>query len=154
MDMATYILPLRGILRSRFPTRSNGGLGENLPDLIQKFRSGVKLAIKGDPVYLIWGLCDAVVGKLRMPDVQVEANIAAVVRAACAHRNAALGPFINRALLMTIPGEEHYALKIDEWLPVATEEEIEKLEKRRNRKGKKKEKKEEEEPLEAEAPAL
>ncbi|VDM56218.1 unnamed protein product [Angiostrongylus costaricensis] len=151
MDMATYILPLRGILRTRFPTRSNGGLGEDLPELIQKFKNGVKLAIKGDPVYPIWGLSDAVVGKLSMPDQQVEANIAAVVKAACSHRNPALGPFINRALLMTIPGEEHYALNIDEWLPVASEEEIEKLEKRRSKKGKKKEKKDEEEPLIAEA---
>ncbi|KAK6036143.1 hypothetical protein COOONC_26352, partial [Cooperia oncophora] len=62
-DMSSYILPLRGILRTKFPTRANGGLGEDLPDLIQKFKSGIKLAIKGDPVYPIWGLSDAVVGR-------------------------------------------------------------------------------------------
>lgn len=28
---------------------------------------------------------------------------------------------------MTIPGEEHYALNVDAWLPVASEEEIEKV---------------------------
>ncbi|KAK6056883.1 hypothetical protein COOONC_05606 [Cooperia oncophora] len=78
-----------------------------------------------------------------MPDNEVEANIIAVIKAACAHRSAALGPFINRALLMTIPGEEHYALNVDDWLPVPTEEELEKLEKRRNKKGKKKEEKKE-----------
>ncbi|CAJ0589160.1 unnamed protein product [Cylicocyclus nassatus] len=100
------------------------GLGEDLTDLVHKFKSGVKLSIKGDPVYPFWGLCDAVVGKfstgrvslilqLDMADSEVEANIAAVIKAACAHRNPALGPFINRALLMTIPGEEHYALNID-----------------------------------------
>ncbi|PIO57872.1 ribosomal protein, L1P family [Teladorsagia circumcincta] len=95
-DMASYILPLRGILRTKFPTRSNGGLGEDLPELIQKFKSGVKLAIKGDPVYPIWGLSDSVVGRLKMPDNEVEANVIAVIKAACAHRGAALGPFINR----------------------------------------------------------
>ncbi|VDL64396.1 unnamed protein product [Nippostrongylus brasiliensis] len=153
MDMASYILPLRGILRTKFPTRNNGGLGDDLPDLIQKFKSGVKLAIKGDLVYPIWGLSDAVVGRLSMPDEEVEANVAAVIKAACAHRSAALGPFINRSLLMTIPGEEHYALNVDAWLPVPTEEEIEKLEKRRNKKGKKKEEKKDDEdvPLAAEA---
>ncbi|EYC31125.1 hypothetical protein Y032_0004g1971 [Ancylostoma ceylanicum] len=159
VDMASYILPLRGILRTKFPTRFNGGLGEDLPDLVHKFKSGVKLAIKGDPVYPIWGLSDAVVGReaqsgsadgrwipeLGMPDDQVEANIATVIKAACAHRNAALGPFVNRALLMTIPGEEHYALNVDAWLPVASEEEIEKLERRRNKKAKKKEEKKTEE---------
>ncbi|KJH39974.1 hypothetical protein DICVIV_14117 [Dictyocaulus viviparus] len=75
-----------------------------------------------------------------MATEQIEANIAAVVKAACAHRNAALGPFINRALLMTVPGNEYYALNIDNWLPVASEEEIEKLDIRRQKKGKKRDK--------------
>ncbi|GMS97006.1 hypothetical protein PENTCL1PPCAC_19181, partial [Pristionchus entomophagus] len=138
-DMATHILPLRGILKTRFPTRINGGLGVDLPQMIEMFKNGVKLNIKADPVFPIWGLCDAVVGRLNMAPEEVEANVAAVVTAACAHRNAALGPFVNRALLMTIPGEEHYALDVNAWMPVPSEEEVEKLEKRRNKKGKKKE---------------
>ncbi|KAF8373937.1 mrpl-1 [Pristionchus pacificus] len=110
-DMATHILPLRGILKTRFPTRINGGPG--VPHL----------------------------GPLNMDPAEVEANIGAVVAAACAHRNAALGPFVNRALLMTIPGEEHYALDVAAWMPVPSEEELEKLERRRNKKGKKKDEK-------------
>ncbi|KAF1757543.1 hypothetical protein GCK72_013999 [Caenorhabditis remanei] len=140
-DMGSSILPLRGILKTRFPTRANGGLGENLPELIEKFKNGVKLNIKGDPVYPIWGLSDCVVGRLSMSNEQIEANIATVVSAACAHRNPALGPFINRALLMTVPGEENYAIDVKPWLPVPTEEEIEKIEKRKNKKKKKDEKK-------------
>lgn len=126
-DMGSSILPLRGILKTRFPTRANGGLGENLPELIEKFKNGVKLNIKGDPVYPIWGLSDCVVGRLSMPNDQIEENIATVIAAACSHRNPALGPFINRALLMTIPGEENYAIDVKSWLPVPTEEEIEKV---------------------------
>lgn len=140
-DMGSSILPLRGILKTRFPTRANGGLGENLPELIEKFKNGVKLNIKGDPVYPIWGLSDCVVGRLSMSNEQIEANIATVVSAACAHRNPALGSFINRALLMTVPGEENYAIDVKPWLPVPTEEEIEKIEKRKNKKKKKDEKK-------------
>ncbi|CAJ0599620.1 unnamed protein product [Cylicocyclus nassatus] len=114
-----------------YADRKAGSPGENLPDLVHKFKSGVKL-IKGDPVYPIRGLCDAVVGRLDMAKSEVEANIAAVIKAACAHRNPAPGPFMNRALLMTIPGEEYYALDINAWLPVPSAEELEKLEKRRN----------------------
>ncbi|CAJ0569775.1 unnamed protein product, partial [Mesorhabditis spiculigera] len=54
----------------------NGGLGDDLPAIIDRFRNGVKLSIKGDP-------------------------------ALCVHRSPALGPFINRCLMMTIPGEAH-----------------------------------------------
>lgn len=140
-DMGSSILPLRGILKMRFPTRANGGLGENLPELIEKFKNGVKLNIKGDPVYPIWGLSDCVVGRLSMPNEHIEANIATVIAAACAHRNPALGSFVNRALLMTIPGEENYAIDVKPWIPIPTEEEIEKIEKRKNKKKKKDEKK-------------
>uniref|UniRef100_A0A8R1IPW4 Uncharacterized protein n=2 Tax=Caenorhabditis japonica TaxID=281687 RepID=A0A8R1IPW4_CAEJA len=140
-DMGSSILPLRGILKTRFPTRANGGLGEHLPELIEKFKNGVKLNIKGDPVYPIWGLSDCVVGRLSMPSEQIEQNIATVIAAACAHRNPALGPFVNRALLMTIPGEANYAIDVKPWLPVPTEEEIEKIEKKKNKKKKKEEKK-------------
>ncbi|CAJ0567560.1 unnamed protein product, partial [Mesorhabditis spiculigera] len=133
-DMAPHILPLRGLLRSKFPNKVNGGLGDDLPAIIDRFRNGVKLSIKGDPVYPIWGLAEPVVGRLSMSDDQLEENIAAIVQALCVHRSPALGPFINRCLMMTIPGEAHFALDVKKWEPVATEEELEKMDARRNKK--------------------
>ncbi|VBB29657.1 unnamed protein product [Acanthocheilonema viteae] len=133
-DMASSILPLRGILRSRFPNKINehllsGGLGDNFEEIISKFKNGVKLTIRGDPVMPIWGLCDTVIGRLTMDDRELEANIAAVIEALCKHRNPALGPFINRALLMIIPGDAHFALNVNPFLPIPTEQEFEKIEK-------------------------
>uniref|UniRef100_A0A915PZ88 Ribosomal protein n=1 Tax=Setaria digitata TaxID=48799 RepID=A0A915PZ88_9BILA len=90
-DMASSILPLRGILRSRFPNKINGGLGDNFHEIISKFKDGVKLIIRGDPIMPIWGLCDTVVGRLKMADEELEANIGAVIQALCKHRNPALG---------------------------------------------------------------
>ncbi|MFH4978701.1 hypothetical protein AB6A40_005410 [Gnathostoma spinigerum] len=135
--MGGTILPLRGILKTRFPTKLNGGYGDNLPEMIENFKNGVKVNIRSDPVYPIWGLCDCVAGRLDMADVEVEENVAAIIRAICAHRNPALGPFINRLLLMVIPGTAHFAINIDKYVPVATEEQVEKLEKRQSRKKKK-----------------
>ena len=37
-----------------------------------------------------------------MPDEQIEENIATVVKAVCSHRNAALGPFINRSVVLEV----------------------------------------------------
>ncbi|TMS38190.1 hypothetical protein L596_004966 [Steinernema carpocapsae] len=136
-DMSSAILPLRGILKSRFPTYINGGLGENLPEIIEKFKNGIKLSVKSDPVYPVWGLCNAVVGRLSMTDEEVEANIATVVDSLCKLRNPALGPFINRALMMTVPGEAHVALDLDKYIPVPTADQIEQVEKRKNKKRKK-----------------
>ncbi|KAE9551743.1 hypothetical protein FO519_005054 [Halicephalobus sp. NKZ332] len=138
-DMGSAILPLRGVLRSRFPTRLNGGLGDDLPAIIEKFKSGVKADITPDPVFPHWGLSQPVVGRLSMPDDQVEANIQAIVEALCKHRSPALGPFINRAVMMTIPGDMYFSIDIERFYPVATEDELDKLEKRKSGKKKKKE---------------
>lgn len=136
VDMAQHIPPLRGILKSRFPTKLNGALGEDLEELIERFKSGVKVDIQGDPVYPQWGLCNAVVGKLSMSDEEIEANVSAVINAVCKHRSPALGPFINRALLMVIPGEAHFAIDVEKYIPVLSEEEIEKWAKRTSKKKK------------------
>ncbi|KAI6221284.1 39S ribosomal protein L1, mitochondrial [Aphelenchoides fujianensis] len=138
-NMHGIIAPLRGILRSRFPTKQNGAMGDDLPELIERFRNGVKVSIKGDPVYPIWGLCEPVVGKLGMPDEQLEENIRTVIEAICRHRNPALGPFVNRALLTLIPPQNFVPIDVQKFLPVATEEEKEKIEKRQTKKKKKKE---------------
>uniref|UniRef100_A0A7E4V339 39S ribosomal protein L1, mitochondrial n=1 Tax=Panagrellus redivivus TaxID=6233 RepID=A0A7E4V339_PANRE len=140
-DMGSTILPLRGILKTRFPTKINGGFGDDLPGAIERFKSGVKVDIKPDPVFPQWGLCEPVIGRLHMPDEEIESNLHAIIDAICKHRSPALGPFVNRAVLMTIPGTSFAALDVSKYLPVATEEEIEKLEKRKTGKKKKKEEK-------------
>uniref|UniRef100_A0A914WI12 Mitochondrial ribosomal protein L1 n=1 Tax=Plectus sambesii TaxID=2011161 RepID=A0A914WI12_9BILA len=140
-DMAMAIPPIRGILKKKFPTKLNGGLGDDIAQLVEKFKTGVQYTIKGDPIYPDWGLCDTIVGKLDMPPDELEMNVNCLIEAVCKHRNAVLGPFINRAVLMVVPGDEYFSLKIDHLLPVPTAEEIEKFEKQKKKK--KKEKKEE-----------
>ena len=64
--------------------------------------------------------------QLDMQDEQIEANISAIISAICAHRNPALGPFINRALLAVIPTQNYIAIDVTRFMPVATEEQTEK----------------------------
>jgi hypothetical protein len=65
--------------------------------------------------------------KLDMPDEQIEENIKTVIFTLCQQRNPALGPYINRAALMTLPGKAFYSININEWLPVPTEAERRKV---------------------------
>lgn len=39
-------------------------MGDNLHEIIERFRSGVKVSITTDPVYPMWGLCEPVVAKV------------------------------------------------------------------------------------------
>ncbi|CAK5062333.1 unnamed protein product [Meloidogyne enterolobii] len=56
--MAKEILPLRGVLKSRFPNRINGGIGSDLPAILEKFLSGSNLVVKPNAAYAEWGLAD------------------------------------------------------------------------------------------------
>uniref|UniRef100_A0A915DTN0 Ribosomal protein L1 n=1 Tax=Ditylenchus dipsaci TaxID=166011 RepID=A0A915DTN0_9BILA len=138
-DMASSLASLRGILKSRCPTRQNGGLDDNLTETIKKFSCGVKLTIKSDPVYPQFGICEIVVGLLDMPDEELEANISALLRALCSHRNSALGHFVNRTVMTVLPLSSYYAVDVTNYVPKASQADVEKLEARKNRKKKDKE---------------
>ncbi|KAI6176132.1 hypothetical protein M3Y97_00765300 [Aphelenchoides bicaudatus] len=129
--MGGLMAPLRGIFRSRFPTKLNGAMGDNLAEIIDRFRSGVKVAIKGDPVYPMWGLSEPIVAKLNMPDNEVEENIAKILDVVCKHRSPALGPFINRVTLTLLPSHSYIPIDVERYTPKATEEEIEKAKSKR-----------------------
>ncbi|KAL7078811.1 hypothetical protein ACQ4LE_002027 [Meloidogyne hapla] len=136
-DMAREILPLRGVLKSRFPNKTNGAIGNDLPAILTKFLSGANLVVKPNVAYAEWGLTEPVIGRLDMPDEEIEANIITIISTVCQQRNPALGPFINRAVLMTLPGKTFYSINVNEWLPVPTEAEIRKVEKKPKKKAKK-----------------
>ncbi|CAD5219013.1 unnamed protein product [Bursaphelenchus okinawaensis] len=134
-NMAGPILaPLRGLLKSRYPSKLNGAMGDDLVELVDKFKKGVKLSIKPDGVYPMWGLSEPVIGRLNMSDQQIEENIKAVVEAVCAHRNPALGPFINRCMLTLLPPKVYIPIDVTPYMPVATEEQIDKLQSRKKKK--------------------
>lgn len=39
-------------------------MGDNLVEIIDRFLTGAKVSIRGDPVYPIWGLCEPIIGKV------------------------------------------------------------------------------------------
>lgn len=41
-------------------------MGDDLNELIEKFKKGVKLTITPDSVYPMWGLSEPVIGKVRL----------------------------------------------------------------------------------------
>ncbi|KAF7639960.1 hypothetical protein Mgra_00000402 [Meloidogyne graminicola] len=150
-SVAKEILPLRGILKSRFPNKINGAIGTDLPAILAKFLSGANLVVKPDSAYAEWGLAEPVVGRLDMPDEEIEANIITIISTLCQQRNPALGPYINRASLMTLPASKtFYSIDVSEWLPIPTEQELRKVEKKPKKKVKKED--EDEKKLEEMAP--
>ncbi|CEF65480.1 39S ribosomal protein L1, mitochondrial [Strongyloides ratti] len=122
-DMGSSILPLRGILKSRLPTKNNGAFGEDLPEMIDKFKKGVRMNVVGDPVYPQWGLSTPVIGTLNMTDDEILCNIKTIIQALCNLRDPNLGPFINRAVMMVGKNQFYVPVDVNEYIPVEKEEE-------------------------------
>lgn len=62
-----------------------------------------------------------------MMDQHIEENIAKILEAVCNHRNPALGQFINRVTMTSIPSKIFIPINVDKYLPAPTEEELEKV---------------------------
>ncbi|KAL3097937.1 hypothetical protein niasHS_000672 [Heterodera schachtii] len=146
-DMARHILPLRGVIKTRFPTKINGGIGDDLNEILESFLSGINLTVRRDPTNKEWGLSEPLIGRLSMSDEQIEENVAVIVDILCKMRKAVLGPFINRASLITAsagPQQSFFPVDVSPWEALPTEEEIEKHEKTKRKKDQKKMKKKKE----------
>lgn len=63
-DMVSAILPLRGVLKTRFPTKLNGGIGTDLAEILKNFLTAVSVVVKPNLAYPQWGLCEPIIGKV------------------------------------------------------------------------------------------
>jgi hypothetical protein len=61
---AHEILPLRGVLKTRFPTKINGAIGPDTTALLTKFLAGVNLKIKPNLANQQHGTCDLLIGRV------------------------------------------------------------------------------------------
>eukprot|EP00088_Acartia_fossae_P023977 TRINITY_DN24938_c0_g1_i1.p1 TRINITY_DN24938_c0_g1~~TRINITY_DN24938_c0_g1_i1.p1 ORF type:complete len:401 (-),score=59.12 TRINITY_DN24938_c0_g1_i1:32-1204(-) len=84
-DIVLELKPLLGILRENFPKKPNGTVGTNMEKLVKTFSNGqiveVKkpkstLGYKDDPAY---GYCEAMIGRLGMPDSAIESNLETIM---------------------------------------------------------------------------
>ena len=59
------IAPLRGVLKKKFPTALNGALGDDVAQLVHRFKTGIQYKIEQDDVFPKYGVCDTIVGDVR-----------------------------------------------------------------------------------------
>jgi len=84
-DISLELKPLLGILREKFPKKTNGTVGTDIEKLVKTFTNGqlvdvkkpkTTLGYKDDPSF---GYCQAMVGRLDMPAAEIEVNLSTLL---------------------------------------------------------------------------
>lgn len=110
------LVPVRGLMKKKFPNPKNGTLGTNLEELVTKFMNGIQYSSARDENQKDFGLVSTTVGTLDMDSKLLEENIVSLLKDIDSIRPKRAGKFITRVLLKSPPSSEQ--LKIDPFVYV------------------------------------
>ncbi|XP_013164080.1 PREDICTED: 50S ribosomal protein L1 [Papilio xuthus] len=115
-SMITELVPIRGLMKRRFPNVRNGTLDPNICDLVKKFSAGIQYRVTKDETQENFGSVEVPVGRLNMEAKQVAENIDALLKDVQSARPKRDGLFITRCFIVSPPSTE--VLKIDPFVHV------------------------------------
>ncbi|XP_046967159.1 50S ribosomal protein L1 [Vanessa cardui] len=115
-NILTDLVPIRGLMKRRFPNVRSGTLDPNICDLVKKFAAGVQYRIVKDDHQQNFGSVEVPVGRLNMETKQITENIDALLKDLQSIRPKRDGLFITRCYLTSPPSPEK--LKIDPFVYV------------------------------------
>lgn len=110
------IVPLRGLLKKRFPNVKNSTLGNNIEEMVTRAMIGIQYGATKDDYQKNFGLITTAFGTLAMPVEQLEDNLKNLLLDIDTMRPKREGKFICRVLIKSPPSTE--VLKIDPFLYV------------------------------------
>lgn len=110
------LVPVRGLMKRKFPNPKNGTLGTELHELIQKFKNGIQYAATKDENQKNFGTISSAFGTLDMDPKHLEENFAALLKDIDRIRPKRDGKFITRVLIKSAPSPEQF--KIDPFVYV------------------------------------
>lgn len=120
------LVPIRGLLKKKFPNPKMGTLGPNLDELVQKFMNGIQYMAVKDENQKDFGVITTTIGTLDMDAQHLEANLKSLLLDIDTMRPKRNGKFITRVLLKSPPSAEQ--LKIDPFVYVPQERTLNKKE--------------------------
>ncbi|KAL3216764.1 hypothetical protein MRX96_032814 [Rhipicephalus microplus] len=125
VDIVQDLPQLRGLLKTKLPTLTNGKVTNNLPGLVQDYFNGVDFASKSDQQELDYGFVEVPVGKLSMPTEHLVDNIKTLLVCIDEFKPKTTDPgtFITKVELKCPPTTEKFVVACSEFLDHYAEEE-------------------------------
>ncbi|XP_004926849.1 large ribosomal subunit protein uL1 [Bombyx mori] len=105
-NILTDLVPIRGLMKKRFPNVRSGTLDPNLKELVKKFAGGIQYKVIKDEAQPSFGSVEVPVGRLNMEPKQVAENIGKLLKDVQAVRPKRDGLFVTRCLLVSPPSTE------------------------------------------------
>lgn len=115
-NVLTDLVPIRGLMKRRFPNVRSGTLDPNLKELVRKFSGGVQYRVVKDDVQENYGSVQVPIGRLNIEPKLVAENLEALLKDLQSARPKRDGLFITRCLIVSPPSSEK--LKIDPFVYV------------------------------------
>ncbi|XP_032516064.2 large ribosomal subunit protein uL1 [Danaus plexippus] len=115
-NILTELVPIRGLMKRRFPSPNNGTLDANICDLVKKFAAGVQYRVVKDEHQQNFGSVEVPVGRLDMDAQHIVENVDALLKDIQSARPKREGLFITRCFITSPPSSEK--LKIDPFVHV------------------------------------
>ncbi|KAM3959938.1 mitochondrial ribosomal protein L1 [Aphomia sociella] len=110
-NMITDLVPIRGLMKRRFPNLRAGTLDPNLVNLVKKYAAGIQYRAVKDENQQNYGTVEVPVGRLNMDVKLVAENIEAFLKDIQSARPKRDGLFVTRCFIVSPPSVEK--LKID-----------------------------------------
>ncbi|KAL4708840.1 hypothetical protein ACJJTC_019356 [Scirpophaga incertulas] len=115
-NILTELVPIRGLIKRRFPSLRSGTLDPDLPALVKKLANGVQFKVVKDENQENFGFVQVPVGRLNMEPKQIAENVVTLLKDIQAGRPKRDGLFITKCLIFSPPSSEKF--KIDPFLYV------------------------------------
>lgn len=110
------LVPIRGLMKKKFPNPKSGTLGSNIDELVQRFMNGIQYSGLKDEHQTDFGFISTAVGTLDMDPKHLEENLVSLLKDIDSIRPKRAGKFITRVLLKSPPSPEQF--KIDPFMYV------------------------------------
>nr|CAG4642604.1 EOG090X089S [Evadne anonyx] len=115
-NMMAEIVPIRGLMKKRFPALRNGTMGTNMAEMIERLSKGVEFSSVKDNYDLDYGSINVPFGRLTMGTSELEDNFAAILKDVETCRARSSGAFITRCFVVAPPSRERFVVDPDSYI--------------------------------------
>ncbi|KAJ9581903.1 hypothetical protein L9F63_003762 [Diploptera punctata] len=115
-NIITELLPVRGLMKKKFPNPKYGTLGPNIAELVAKYSFGMEYTANVSVNLNDFGWIFAAFGKLDMETSHLEENFTTLIEDVNAMRPKREGPFITKCCLVSLPLSERLKINYSKYI--------------------------------------
>ncbi|KAK9303681.1 hypothetical protein QLX08_004686 [Tetragonisca angustula] len=127
-DILSDLLLIRGLLKKKFPNIKLGTLGNNINQLVKKFKNGILYTAQPHKTFKEYGEISTTFGLLDMDIKKLEENFSSLINDVESMRPTRDGLFIERVQIKSELSKESFKINYQEYLKTSNNEEIRKEE--------------------------